>query len=114
MSAVGLYGPIQMLIGAVSTMLVGGSVILCGKYMGQNEQMKMQNVFSLDMAASALVAVVFIVLLVVAGTFNLTGIFTQDPDVKQQDLWKHRGNPLEKEWEDAFCHSECEGSEGRD
>ena len=31
MSAVGLYGPINTLVSAISTILVGGSVILCGK-----------------------------------------------------------------------------------
>ncbi|MCR5808719.1 MAG: hypothetical protein K6G56_04065 [Clostridiales bacterium] len=38
MSAVGLYSPLNMLVSSVSAILVGGSVILCGKYMGQNRQ----------------------------------------------------------------------------
>ena len=52
MAAVGLYGPVAMLLGALSTMMAGGSQILCGKYMGRNLVEKMQNVFSLDMAVS--------------------------------------------------------------
>ena len=55
MTAVGLYGPIGMLITSISTILVGGSAILCGKYIGQNQQEKMQNVFSLNLAVSLLI-----------------------------------------------------------
>ena len=56
MSAVGLYSPLNMLIGAISTILVGGSVILCGKYLGENRQDELQNVFSLNLVGSALIA----------------------------------------------------------
>ncbi|MBQ2110852.1 MAG: ATP-binding protein [Clostridia bacterium] len=35
MSAVGLYSPLNMLVTSVGAILVGGSVILCGKYMEQ-------------------------------------------------------------------------------
>ena len=43
MSAVGLYSLLNMLITSISTVLVGGAVILCGKYMGKNQQDKVQN-----------------------------------------------------------------------
>ena len=82
MSAVGLYGPIQMLIQAVSTMLTGGSVILCGQYMGQNAQKRMQNIFSLNLVLSFCIAAVFAVLFVVCGTLDLTGFLTRDPVVR--------------------------------
>ncbi len=82
MTAVGLYGPVNLLIGAVSTMLMGGSVILCGKYMGQNHQEKMQSVFSLDMAVTALTAAAFTALLLVLGALDLTGFFTRDAAVR--------------------------------
>ena len=45
MSAVGLYGPLNMFFGAVAVMLVGGSSILCGEYLGQNRQDKLQEIF---------------------------------------------------------------------
>ena len=48
MGAVGVFSPIGMLIGALSAMLAGGSAILCGKYLGRNEQDKVQNMFSLN------------------------------------------------------------------
>ena len=37
MTAVGLYGPVNMLIGALTLMMVSGSQILCGRYMGKNQ-----------------------------------------------------------------------------
>ena len=82
MSAVGLYAPINMLLTSISTILVGGSVILCGKYLGQNQQEKMQNVFSLDLLASTLIAVAFIVLFILFGIFDLTGFITRDVAVR--------------------------------
>ena len=80
MSAVGLYSPLNMLISAISIILVGGSVILCGKYMGENRQDKMQEVFSLDLALTALTALVFVALFLVMGLFDLTGLLTKDPE----------------------------------
>ena len=82
MSAVGLYAPLNMLVTAISTILVGGSVILCGKYMGQNQQEKMQNVFSLNLASSALIAALFIVLFTLLSIFDLTGFLSHDAAVR--------------------------------
>ena len=82
MSAVGLYGPVSMLITSIATMLAGGCAIICGKYLGQNERDKLQKVFSLDLAASTLVAILFTVLAVCLPLFDLTGIFTRDPAVR--------------------------------
>ncbi|MCR5450854.1 MAG: ATP-binding protein [Solobacterium sp.] len=82
MTAVGLYGPIGMLVTSVSTVLTGGSAILCGKYMGQNEQRKMQNVFSLNLSASLIIAIIFIVTYVCLGFFDLTGFLTDDLRVR--------------------------------
>lgn len=59
MSAVGLYGPVGMLITSFSTVLVSGTAILCGKYMGQNDQEKLQNIFSLSLFVSLLSAVIY-------------------------------------------------------
>lgn len=35
MSAVSLYGPLSMFIGAVGTMITGGCAVICGKYLGR-------------------------------------------------------------------------------
>ena len=82
MSAVGLYSPLNMLVSSVSTILVGGSVILCGKYMGENQQEKLQNAFSLNLLVSTLVALAFSLLFVLMGLLNLTGFLTKDPAVR--------------------------------
>ena len=82
MSAVGLYGPLNMFVSAVSTILVGGAVILCGRYMGRNDQERMQSVFSLDLAVSALIALIFTALFVFMGLFGLTGFLTRDEAVR--------------------------------
>ena len=57
MGVVGLYGPVQLLLGAVSLMVSSGSVILYGQYAGQNRQEKGQSVFSLNLALTALLSV---------------------------------------------------------
>ena len=82
MSAVGLYSPIGMLISTISTILVGGSTILCGKYLGRNEKEMVQNVFSLNLVLSVLIALGFIALYTVLGVFDLTGFLTGDPAVR--------------------------------
>ena len=82
MSAVGLYSPMQMLITGVSLTISGGSVILCGKYLGQNQQKKLQNVFSLSLIVTSLLAVLFFVLFLILGLFDLTGFLTGDETVR--------------------------------
>lgn len=82
MTAIGLFGPINMFINAISTMLVGGAGILCGKYMGRNQQDKMQNVFSLDILLATLVGIVITLVLAVLGGFDGSGFLTKDPEVR--------------------------------
>ena len=82
MSAVGLYSPLNMLVSSIGAILVGGSVILCGKYMGQNRQDRMHNVFSLNLVLTFLIAAAFTVLFLLMGLFGLTGFFTKDEAVK--------------------------------
>ena len=82
MTAVGLYGPIGMLATSLGSILVGGSSILCGKYIGRNEQEKMQNVFSLNLLISLLIAVLFIAAFLILGLFDLTGFLTRDENVR--------------------------------
>ncbi|MBO4266861.1 MAG: ATP-binding protein [Lachnospiraceae bacterium] len=82
MAAVGVYNPINMLVYAISTMLVGGAVILCGMYMGRNEPEKVQNVFTLGNVLAIGTALVFAVLFVVMSTGNMTGFLTDDPAIR--------------------------------
>ena len=82
MSAVGLYGPVSMLLGAISTLLMGGSQILCGKYMGSNLVEKMQNVFSLDLTVSVLTGILFTILNLVVAAFDLSGFLAREEAVR--------------------------------
>ncbi|MBR6207412.1 MAG: ATP-binding protein [Oscillospiraceae bacterium] len=83
MSAVGLYSPIGMLITSVNAILVGGSVILSGEYMGKNQRDKLQGVFSLNLTVTSLIAAIFTLILLTAGLFDLTGFLTEDRAVRQ-------------------------------
>ncbi len=82
MSAVGLYGPLNMFFGAVSLMLVGGTSILCGEYIGQNRQDKLQEVYSLDLILSMLFGLFFTVIVLLLAAFDLTGFLTHDAAVR--------------------------------
>ena len=72
MSAVGLYAPVKMLVSALSTILVGGAVILCSRSMGSNDQDKMQNTFTLSVVLAVIVSLVLIIAFLIAGFLDLT------------------------------------------
>ena len=78
----GLYGPVSMFVGAVSLVLVGGAVILCGRYIGENRQEKSRNVFTLSLTVSALMGILFTALFIALGLFDLTGFLARDPSVR--------------------------------
>ena len=79
MSAVSLYGPLSMFLGAVGTLITGGCAVICGKYIGQNRTDKLQEVFSFDLLLSLLVSVLFTALFAAMGIFRATGLITSDP-----------------------------------
>ncbi len=72
MSAVGLFGPINQLLVAISTMLVTGATILCGKFMGKNQIGQMQSIFTLDMILCTIISAVVTAVLLIMGLFDLT------------------------------------------
>ena len=82
MSAVGLYGPVSLLMVAIGTMLVSGSQILCGEYMGKNLVEKMQNIFSLDLAASIMIGILFTAFHLLISIFDLSGFLASDPAIR--------------------------------
>ena len=82
MSAVGLYAPILMLLGSINLMLVSGSTILCGECMGKNQIQEMRGVFSLDMAATFFIALVFSIGIFLLGKFQLVGFFTHEKELR--------------------------------
>ena len=71
MSAVGLYSPINLFVGALSLILAGGTSIICGKYLGRNEHEKLQNVFSLNLMVTFTVSAVLTIVFIVLGSFDL-------------------------------------------
>ena len=81
LSAVALYNPINLFVTAVSTMLVGGAQILCGKYMGQNQVDNTRGVFTLDMVLSGIISAVIIAVMVLGALTGATRVFTADPTV---------------------------------
>ena len=78
MAAVGLFWPLSLLVTAVTTMVVSGAVILAGKYMGENRQEDLQNVFSLSIVLALLISGAFAVFFAVTGCFGLTGFLTNE------------------------------------
>ena len=82
MTVAGFFGPVSMLLGALSVMLVGGSQILCGKYMGRNLVEKMQNVFSLDLAVSFIIGALFTGFFLLTSAFDLNRFLIRDPDMR--------------------------------
>ncbi len=81
MTAVGLYNPISLFIGAMSTILVGGSMILCGRYMGKNLTEKVQSVFSLDVALTLLLSAALVAFHLAAALGAKNGFLTKDPEI---------------------------------
>lgn len=82
MSAVGIYAPLNLLITSVSMILVGGSVIICGKLLGKGTGEKMQDIFSTDLTWSLLIALVLTAIFIPAALFDLTGALTSDTAVR--------------------------------
>ena len=82
MSAVGLYSPVNMLMQAISYILVGGSVILCGEYMGKNRRDGMQGVFNLNIMLCLLIGAGFTVIYIILAISDLTGFITRDPVIR--------------------------------
>ena len=48
LSAVGLYSPVGLFVGAVGTLFLGGAMVLAGKQMGRHQIERMNSIFSLD------------------------------------------------------------------
>ncbi|MBR5345480.1 MAG: ATP-binding protein [Clostridia bacterium] len=83
LSAVGLYGPINMLLGAIGVMMTAGSQLLCGKHMARYEFDRTRGFFTANIVTSTVVGAVATVILLLAPALGLTGIFTSDPEVLQ-------------------------------
>lgn len=95
MSAIGVYGPISMLISSVSQIFMGGSQILCGKYFGKNQIHRIQDIFSLNMLMSVLFSLFVTLLLFLTIIWQWTSAFAIESGVK---------GPL-----DEYCYGQLPG-----
>ena len=82
MSAVGMYSPLNVFITALALLLSGGTSILCGKFLGRNEEKKLQNVFSLNVLLTGAISFALAVIFIFLALFNLTGLFCPDETVR--------------------------------
>ena len=58
MAVTGLYLPIVKIIETINALMLGGSQILCGQFLGKNQLERTRNVFSLDMCVVVIVSLV--------------------------------------------------------
>ena len=80
MSAMGLYSPIGLLIATISGILVSGSQIMCGKYMGRNQVDRMHHIFSLDVKISILVSLLITGIMLAFSLAGGSAVFTDDAE----------------------------------
>jgi Na+-driven multidrug efflux pump/anti-sigma regulatory factor (Ser/Thr protein kinase) len=81
MEAVGLYGPVTQLMIALNIMLVSGSVILCGEYMGRHDHGMVQKIFALDITLSGLLALIITLVHIIFGVAGSGMNVVSDPEV---------------------------------
>ncbi len=75
MTAIGLFSPFNHFLFAVSIMLVSGSQILWGRFIGQNRRHELQKVFSLNIAFSVLISIGTVLLMAAGSLLNWTAVF---------------------------------------
>lgn len=78
MTAIGMFGPFNHLLYAVSMMLVSGAQILCGRYMGKNQGKEMRNTFTVDLVLSVLISVITMALMIAGALLNWTRSFASN------------------------------------
>ena len=83
LSAVGLYTPIIKLVIAGSVLLVGGSQILCGKYLGANQKERLQNAFAVDILTALFFSGIVSLAILVLGVGDLSTPSVQDLTVRR-------------------------------
>ena len=77
MSAIGLYSPMNHFLYALSMMLVSGSQLLYGLYIGRKPE-SVRSVFSVDIMLSTILSGITSVVMILAVVTNLTALFTAE------------------------------------
>ena len=80
MTAIGMFGPVNHFLYAISIMLVSGSVILCGQYMGRNQTGELRNVFSVNLVFSLGISLLLSLAMGLSASFNLTAGLVASPE----------------------------------
>ena len=83
MTAVGLYAPYNLAIVAVTAMLVGGATIVCGEYIGRNDQAGIQNTFALDMVLTGIISLIVTAAHLIFGLVGSITRVSDDPDISR-------------------------------
>ena len=76
MSAIGFYSPINHFLYALSIMMVSGSQLLIGEYMGKNKKESVFAYFSSDLVLSFVVSVLVSLLFILAAVTDATRVFS--------------------------------------
>ncbi len=82
MAAIGLYAPAIKIIETINTILLGGSQILCGQFLGKNQIDRTCSVFSLDMTLLLIISAVFTAMGILAPRM-LAGVLGADSETMQ-------------------------------
>ena len=77
MTVIGLYMPAMKIIETINAVLLGGSQILCGRFLGKNQVDRTRNVFSLDMFLIVSASVLFSLICFIF-PMNLARLFGAD------------------------------------
>ena len=56
MDATGLFAPVNGVISAIGAVMLGGSQILCGRFMGKNQEHETNGIFTMDMIVITILA----------------------------------------------------------
>lgn len=83
MSAVGLYAPIGLLIGAVSVLFVSGSQIICGEFLGNNQVEQNSRLFSVSMLGTGIFSAVTMLFLLFVTLPGFSGRISGDPETRR-------------------------------
>lgn len=87
LSATGLFFPIVKLMDTVNVVLLSGSQVLCGQFMGKNQIDKSKSIFSLDMIVVFIFGILLTFILFFGAKF-FTPLFIKD-DVLQVYFWDY-------------------------
>ena len=82
MTAIGLFGPLNHFLYALSITLVSGSQILCGRYIGKNRDEELNNIFTVNQLFSVIVSVILALILLIGSRLDLAALFVSGAEEK--------------------------------